>query len=128
VPCVECRHFTRSPSFSETKNVFDVFVLRQLLLGKYTTDRDTEAIINGFASAPTSHQSYSKGALQPTAMPESSGYTNILCQRTRPTYAYFSGLPYWGYNSMRNTMIPGGGLSCSRNLNLPGDDIKVNLE
>jgi hypothetical protein len=35
-------------------------------------------------------------ALRPTGMPESSEYTKILCLRTRPTYAFFSGLPYWG--------------------------------
>jgi hypothetical protein len=35
------------------------------------------------------------GALRPTAMPESSEYTKILCLRTRPSYAFFSGLPYW---------------------------------
>jgi hypothetical protein len=34
-------------------------------------------------------------ALRPTAMPESSEYTKIVCLRTRPTYAFFSGLPYW---------------------------------
>jgi hypothetical protein len=32
-------------------------------------------------------------ALRPTAMPESSEYTKILCLRTRPTYAFLAVFP-----------------------------------